>query len=61
MNGLREIVHSEIPPCSCRDCLRATARADQRKAEIDGILRRFAELDLNIQIADQLDRGAGNE
>lgn len=45
MHEATEIVHSQVPPCNCRDCLRATAQADQRRAEIDAILSRLDELD----------------
>ncbi len=58
MRRMPEIVHSERPPCSCRDCLRATARADQRRAEIDGILKRFAALELSIKVAADLEQEA---
>jgi hypothetical protein len=34
-------VHRKRPPCSCDSCLRATAQADQRKAEIEAILARL--------------------
>jgi hypothetical protein len=53
------IVHSKTPPCSWRDCLRATARADQRRAAIDEILKRFAELELNIRLASEMESEAG--
>lgn len=33
--------HSTKPPCSCDDCLRATAKADQLRAEIDAIVKRL--------------------
>lgn len=35
------IVHSLKPPCWCNSCLRLTAQADQRRAELDDILRRL--------------------
>ena len=37
--------HSLTPPCHCDSCLRATAQADQRRAEIATILERLDELD----------------
>ena len=36
-------VHRKTPPCSCPDCLRATAAADQRRAELDAIFSRLDE------------------
>ena len=33
--------HSLTPPCYCDSCLRATAQADQRLAEIAAILERL--------------------
>ncbi len=61
MQRLRDIVHTETPPCACMDCLRATARADQRRAEIAGILKRFAELEQSIQVASEMERVASND
>ncbi len=49
-------VHCLTPPCDCPDCLRATAAADRRRAEIAAILRRLDEVELHITTADQLDR-----
>ena len=37
----RHIVHHPEPPCPCIACARATAKADQRRAELDAILRRL--------------------
>jgi hypothetical protein len=37
--------HRTEPPCTCDDCLRETAKADQRRAEIFDILRRLASED----------------
>lgn len=39
MHEATAIVHSPIPPCSCSECLRATAKADQRRAKLDMELR----------------------
>ena len=50
--------HSSEPPCHCTACARATAQADQRRAEIDAILRRLDALEMAIATADQLDRDA---
>ena len=36
-------VHNSEPPCYCTSCIRATAQADQRRAELDAILRRLDE------------------
>ena len=41
MHPTPQIVHRNSPPCHCPACLRATAQADQRRAEIDAILRRL--------------------
>jgi len=38
-------VHRSAPPCSCNNCLRATAQADQRRAEIFDVLTRLASED----------------
>lgn len=35
--------HSTVPPCTCPQCLRATAQADQERARIADILRRLDE------------------
>lgn len=41
MTATIEFVHCPEPPCSCDSCLRATAKADQRRAELDEIFRRL--------------------
>ena len=38
-------LHSTKTPCYCDECLRATAKAYQRKAEIQAILERLEDLD----------------
>jgi|LakMenEpi03Aug12_release.lakeMendotaPanAssembly.Ray.scaffolds.fasta_scaffold3294836_2 hypothetical protein len=35
--------HSTEPPCHCPKCIAATQQADQRRAEIETILRRLDE------------------
>jgi hypothetical protein len=37
--------HRTEPPCTCDDCLRETAKADQRRAFILDTLRRLATED----------------
>ena len=37
--------HRTEPPCNCDNCLRETARADQRRALILDTLRRLASED----------------
>jgi hypothetical protein len=34
-----QLVHRLRPPCTCDDCLRATAQADQHRAMLDEMLR----------------------
>lgn len=41
--------HSLKPPCYCDDCLRATAKSDQRRAEIQAILERLDALERAVQ------------
>jgi hypothetical protein len=50
MHDAISIVHSLEPPCSCDACLRATAIADRRKAEIETILRRLDEAEQAIAL-----------
>ena len=52
-------VHKQIPPCSCDSCLRATAKADQQRAEIETILANLDALGLHITTADKLEKEAG--
>lgn len=52
-------IHSTEPPCFCGDCLRASAAADQQRAEIREILRNLDDLGLHITTADKLEREAG--
>lgn len=49
-------VHREQPPCYCPSCLRASAAADQRRAEIREILARLDSLGLHITTAERLER-----
>jgi hypothetical protein len=41
----RKTSHRTEPPCYCDDCLRETAKADQRRAFIFDTLRRLATED----------------
>ena len=41
LHALDNEVHSKFPPCDCSTCLRSTAIAHQRRAEIEAFLSRL--------------------
>lgn len=43
--------HKAKPPCHCAACLRATAQADQRRAELADILARLDRAEQLLEVA----------
>lgn len=45
-----KVKHSSVPPCSCLACVRATAAADQAKAELAAIFKRLREAEWLLEV-----------
>ena len=61
MSTYLKLTHSKRPRCSCHSCLRALAQANQRRAEIEHILRTLDALGLHIRLASELDAEADRD